>query len=366
MLSYGYQLFRRTPVTHPEIFIGGVPMSGISPWGSLHTKTILHGDDEATWSIVNLPNRKLQKHPRLVRGASVDIKLGPTPIWVGNLTEPDWDSGDLTAVGCPSQAANAICFNGSGQTTTIPNTAIDQAISRGGLGFTRHDSFGTTALGSADDAAKSYTYLSELLDAWADENISGWAINQRRQLVISGAPVATKPRWYVALGTGELGQADGDRIDRVFVRYVSTASGNPLATASYPAATPQGGIERAVDATSRGPISSARAASIAQGVWTKAGGGESGWTNGLELDRTQVSTPGGIPAHLGFIRAGDTMRLLGVPDPRGLSHHIDVVIGDTDHDWDAGTVQVNPVGLAKRSLDDVLAQEPAYAGFVAL
>lgn len=369
-LSTGYQIWPRTPVTHPEIYIDGLPMSGISAWGSLHTKTVLRGDDEATWSIINLPGRKLQRHPALVRGAAVDIKLGPTPIWVGTLTEPNWDSGDLTAVGCYSQTNGALCFNGSGQTSTVPNTVIDQAISRGGLGFTRRDDFGSTAIGSADDTAKSYTYLSELLDAWADENNSGWAINQRRQLIITGAPTVTDPRWYVAPGVGELGQADGDRTDRVFVRYYKT--GGALGTASWPAATPPNGIERAVDATSRGQLASTdaacltRATNIAKGIYTKTGAGHSGWTNGLELDRTQVSTPGGGPARLGFVRAGDTMRLLGVPDPRGTDHHVDVVIGDTETDWDARTVQANPIGLAARSFEDVIAQEPAYQGFVAL
>jgi hypothetical protein len=291
------------------------------------------------------------------------MRLGTGQVWAGALTEPDWDSGNLTAIGAAHEAESAICFNSSGQTTTKPNIAVDQAIARGALGWTRRDNFGTTAIGNADDATNGLTYLDQLLDAWAEENQSGWTVNSRRELINAGQPVVGAPRWFVTPGSGVLGQADDNRIDRVFVRYVSTASGNPLATASWPAATPQGGREAGVNITSRGPISATRAQNIANSIWTKLGG-HSGWTNGLSLDRSQVSTPGGLPARLEFIRAGHTIRLLGVPDPRGLDHHLDVVIGDTDLDHDAGTIQVNPLGLA--SLEDVLAKYYKNQGFEAL
>jgi hypothetical protein len=366
-LSYGYQLWRHTPVTRAEAFVAGVPMSSITRygWGSLHTKTYLNGDDEATWSIINFPNKTFAKHPALVYGSSVDIKLGSTPIWAGALVEPDWDAGTLTAVGAPHEAEAALCFTSGGLTTTKPNTAVDQAIARGALGWSRRDNFGTTAVGNADDATNGLTYVADLLNAWADENSSGWAVTPRRQLVINGAPVEGTPKWFITPGSGVLGAADDNRVDRLFVRYTSTASGNPLATASWPTATPQGGKERGVDITSRGPLSATRAQNIAKGIWGKLGG-RSGWTNGLTVDRSQVSTPGGLPARLEFIRAGHTMRLLGVPDPRGLGHHLDVVIGDTDLDHDAGTIQLNPVGLAKRSLEDVLIQDYPKWSYVAL
>lgn len=357
----------RRPVTRAEVFVDGLPMSTITRygWGSLHTKTILTGDDEATWSIINFPNRNYEKHPALVYGAPVDIKVGTTPVWAGALVEPDWDAGSLTAVGAPHEAEAAICLTSGGLTTTKPNTAVDQAIARGALGWTRRDDFGTTAVGNADDSTNGLTYVSDLLNAWADENSSGWAVNPRRQLVITGAPIETAPRWYITPGSGVLGAADDDRVDRVFVRYISTASGNPLATASWPATTPQGGKERGVNITSRGPISATRAQNIAAGIWGKLSG-RSGWTNGLTLDRSQITTPGGIPARLEYIRAGHTMRLLGVTDPRSLGLHLDVVIGDTDLDHDAGTIQLNPRGLAKRSLEDVLIQDYPRDKFVAL
>jgi hypothetical protein len=365
VLSYGYQLWRHTPITRAEAFVSGIPMSGITRygWGSLHTKTNLNGDDEATWSIINFPNRNFAKHPALVYGAPVDLRLGTTPVGAGALTEPDWDSGTLTAVGAPHEAESALCLTAAGLTTTKPNVAIDQAIARGAVGWTRRDDFGSTAIGNADDSTDGLTYLDQLLDAWAEENNSGWAVNSRRELIITGAPVVGAPDWFVTPGSGVLGQTDDDRIDRVFVRYVSTASGNPLATTSWPSATPQGGREAGVNITSRGPLTLTRAQNIARSIWTKLGG-HSGWTNGLTLDRSQISTPGGIPARLEFIRAGHTLRLLGVPDPRGLGRHLDVVIGDTDLDHDAGTIQVNPVGFS--SLQDVLAKYYKNRGFEAL
>ncbi|MCL2611941.1 MAG: hypothetical protein FWD95_01775 [Nocardioidaceae bacterium] len=368
-LSYGYQLWRRRPVTRPEVYVAGLPLSSVAPlgaWGSLHTKTIQTGDDEATWSFLNPTGKLLPRHPALVYGAPVAVRLGPVPIWVGALSEPNWDSGDFTAVGAPHEAEGALCLTSSGQTTSAPNVAVDAAIARGAVGWTRRDDFGSTALAQADDGSTTLTYLDQLLDAWATENNSGWAINQHRQLIITGPPAAkTMPDWFITPGTGDLGQAADNRVDRVFVRYVSTASGNPLATASYPATTPEGGKERGVNITSRGAITAARATAIAQGLWGKLAG-ESGWTNGLTLDRTQVATPGGLPATLGLMRGMDTMRLLGVSDPRGLGHHLDVVIGDTDMDWDADSLQANPTGLVSRSLEDVLTQDFPNSGYIAL
>ena len=360
-----------TPSERAEPYIAGVPMSSIARWGwgSLHTKTILTGDDEATWSFLKPSNRVLSRHPALVYGAPVDIKIGPCVIAAGVLTEPDWDAGTLTMVGAPHEAEAALCFNGSGQTTTKPNTAADQAITRGAIGWTRVGDFGTAAIGNADDATSGLTYLDQLLNAWADQANagagSGWAITPRRELVVTGAPVAGAPRWFIAPDSGVLGQADDSRIDRVFVRYVSTASGNPLATASYPATTPLGGREAGVNITTRGPVAPTTAANIAKGIWSRLQG-QSGWTNSLTLDRSQITTPGGAPARLEFVRAWDTVRLLGVHDPRSTAHHLDVVIGATDLDHDADSIQLDLVGLAARSLEDVLKKNYPNDGFTAL
>lgn len=352
-LAYGYQLYARIPITRPEVRIDGWQMSGIAPWGDLRTSTRLVGDWQASWGIIRDPRKRLLRHPALHHGADVKVMLGPHCVWVGSLTEPDWDSGEVVALGAPREAEGALSLTAAGETTTKPNTAIDQAIARGAVNWTRGDDFGTTAIGEAD-AGGNLTSLARLLDAWAEDadNPRGWRVDRQRVLEHADDTEAD-PAWYITPGAGELGVADDERVDRVFVRYVVSGGGGTRATASYPSSTPAGGIERGADITGRGALTATEAGKIAEGLWRKMNG-ESGWTNGLTVDRSQVTTPGGIPANLGLIKAGDAMRLLGASDPRGLGHNLDVVIGDTDYDWSAGTIQLNPVGLAARTFEAVL------------
>lgn len=353
-IAYGYQLFARQPATGPEVYVDGRMMTGIARWGELHTVTRLTGDWEITWRMIRATRKRLQRHSAFHYGAPVDVRFGPIPVAVGSLTEPDWDSGDMTALGAPRQAEDAQCFTAAMETTTKPNTAIDQAIARGVLNWTRRDTFGTAKVGQDDDASTDLKSVARLLDAWAEEDGHGdWRVDRRRMLRIVDNSLAAQPDWMVTPGVGELGVASDDRIDRVFIRYLDSTSGAALTTASWPAASPAGGVERGWYVGNRGPITPTKATNIAKGIWKKMNG-ESGWTNGITATRSQVTTFGGQAANLALIKAGDTMRLLGVPDPRGLGHNLDVVIGETDYDWAAGEIQLNPVGLAASSIDAIV------------
>lgn len=353
-LAYGYQLYARRPATGPEVFVDGYPVSGIAPvWSDLHTTTQLTGDGQVSWTIIRAPHKRLQRHPALHTGARVEVRLGPIVVWVGALTEPNWDSGEFVALGAPREAEGALALTGAGETTTKPNVAVDQAIARGALDWTRGDSFAVGPIGVGDGAADIHS-VARLLDAWTDDddNAGQWRVGRDRVLR-AVTDVETNPRWFVTPGAGEMGVADDERVDRVFVRFSDAGDGGAFHTESWPAATPTGGIERGADITGRGPMTAAAAQKLAKGIWRRMQG-RSGWTNGVQVDRSQITTPGGIAANLALIKAGDAMRLLGVPDPRGLDHHVDVVIGDTDYDWSAGTIQLNPVGLADRTFESVL------------
>lgn len=341
----------RRAVTRPQVRIDGHWLSTIVPsgggWDSLRHSTRRNGGWQASWSITAPEG---WRHPLLRFGALVEIYLGPVLIWSGTLDEPDWDGMEFVALGACRAGNDAIGFDATETATTVPNTAIDQAIARGVLPWTRDDDFGTTPVGEEGDSGGLVTVTS-ILDAWADENDSDWFVTPDRRLIIRPTALTT-PSWHVLPGSGALGSAADDRADRVFVRYVSDSTGR-LATASYPAATPAGGVEVPIDVTDRGAMSATKAADIAEARWNELNG-ESGWTNGLSLIHGQVTTPGAIPADLALIQAGETQRLLGVPDPRGLSRNLDVVIGDTDYDWTADEIQVNPRGLAARTDDAVL------------
>lgn len=343
---------RRT-VTRPEIRVGGFWLSSIVPqgWGQLKHATRKNGAWQVSWTI---PGVRTWRHPALVRGARVELMLGPICIAVATLAEPDWDSGEFFAKGACRDGETTVSITAGGSATTKPNTAIDAAATRGAVSWTRVGDFGNTAVGQADSTGGLVT-LQSVLEAWAQEQKSNWAIenNRARSLIVRPVDEGTVD-WYVAPGSGTLGSAEDERVDRIFVRYISSTT-HRRATASYPASAPTGGVEDPVDITGRGPMTAAKAADIAEGMWSDLQG-RSGWTNGLTLSYGQVTTPGGIVADLALIKGGDTIRLLGVPDERGVALHTDVVLGDTEYDWDEDDLQANPEGLAARDTESALEQ----------
>lgn len=341
---------RRT-VTRPEIRVGGFWLSSITPqgWGQLRHATRKNGAWQVSWTI---PNTRTWRHPALAYGARVELMLGPICLAAATLEEPDWDAGEFVALGACRDGETAVSITGAGATTTKPNTAIDAAIARGVVSWARVGNFGTTAVGDIDSGGGLVT-LQSVLDAWAQENDSNWAVDNQRNLIIAPTDETTID-WLIVPGSGVLGSAAEERVDRIFVRYIDSTT-HRRATVSYPATTPAGSVEKPVDITDRGSMTAAKATSIATGMWSDLQG-RSGWTNGLTLKGGQVTTLGGVEADLALVKAGDTARLLGVPDERGVALHTDVVIGDTEYDWEADEVQVNPEGMAARDVESVLEQ----------
>lgn len=345
---------RRT-VTRPEVrlTVNGASfwLSTITPqgWGGLKHSTRTNGGWQASWTV---PIVRDWRHPALVYGAAVEIYFGPVCIWSGTLDEPNWDSGEFVALGACRDAETNPGLTPAGDASTVPNVVVDAAISDGGLaGWTRVGTFGTNPVGQAEGSG-GLVSIASILDAWAQENNSRWLVNERRQLV--AAPVdETTPTWYVTPGSGVLGSAAEERADRVYVRYID-ATTSRRTTVFYPP-TGIARVKKPADITDRGPKSAAQATAIAQDEWNKLQG-RSGWTNGLTLTRGQVTTPGGADVDLALVKAGDTLRLLGVPDARGLAQNTDVVLAETDYDWTDDQLQANPVGRAARDEDSVLEQ----------
>lgn len=352
-IAYGYQLYQRRRSTRYEVYVDGWPLSSICSYHQLRTSTRLIGDWQASWRVRSAhKSEQFLRHPAFREGAPVEVKLGPIIAWAGTFPEQNWATGDMVALGSPREAEGTLCFTGTGETSTKPNTVLDAAIAREAVNWIRRGDFGDTPVGQGDDDSTDFAKLSDLLDARCEELGVQWRVDRRRGLNFY-TPTETDPAYLVTPGSGEIGVAGDERVDAFFVRYVSDAVGNPLATAQYPATTPPGGFEKGASIINRGPMSAARAISIAQTIWSKLEG-RTGWTNGLTLTKSQISTMGDVPPELGLIRAGEALRRLGVPDPRSLAKHVDFVIGETDCDWDREELQVNPVGMVSfnRILED--------------
>ncbi len=334
-----------------QLRVGDLWAYEIAGWGEL---TYSHAADggckAASWRMDLTPT---YLHPMLRRGQLVEIFCGPSRLWVGVLTEPDMaDSWTFNAVGLSMLGADYLCLDGSGNSTSTPNTAIDQAIIRG-LPWQRVPArFSVSLPFTAGDGTESIGYVGALLDAWADSNGKRWGVDADGVLYSVADP--TVPTWHATPGSGRFGLADDNYASDLYIRYTSSG-GFATATDGDPAARLQfGRKEFPVDATSRGLLTAAQAKAVATGLLAK-GRAQLGWTNSLELSAYQLTTPGGIPAFLPAVKAGDLVRMFGVLNEQGQPlHYVDWVIGETSYAAGAKSINLAPVGLADRTLLDVL------------
>lgn len=345
----------------PTIRVDGQWLSTVvASWGDLEVTHGRNGPVAASWSMAMLDDARPEC---LTRNAVVEIYTGPRSYWSGTLGEPDWSSLTFTAIGIARAGEAAECLNGSGQVTSKLNTAIDQAIARGVVGWVRGADFGNTDLAGPEGGAgvddPNPGKLNELLDAWASENGKQWRVSASG-LLTWYVEDETAPSWLVLPGAAVMGVADDDVTDRVFLRYRSSSAGQ-LRTASYPAATPPGGIERRATIVDLGAMTSTRATNIAEGIYNKLLAGRTGWSNAIEVSPEQVTDLGGNPADLTLIRAGESVRVLGARDPRGATRYIDVVIDETRYQPGERTILLQPVGMVAHTWEQVLADAGAVS-----
>lgn len=337
----------------PEVWIGSgaraVPLTSIAWWGDL---VVTHrwplGSWECRWS---MPLAPWQRHPLIKEDAPVTVRVGPWPIWAGQLADAGWDEGEMVSVGAGRQAEGAPAFDGMGATTTIPDVAVDQAIADGFVDWTRPASLSAVAFG-AEGETDRVNYLAALLDSWSTSASKRWYVDPWRAVRAAVDPVV--PSALIIPDSGSLGVSDEKKAGTVIGRYVDTATGAPTTT-RYPAS---GGGRPAVLMNmldTQPPMSATAARARCQGVWSQLQA-QSGWTNGITVRTGQLLTPGGNSLALWRFTAGpDGMAsLLGVRDERGLSANTNVVMGESI--WTPGedSLQLNPVGKAARDISSII------------
>lgn len=335
-----------------DVRVGDTWLSTVAGWGDLELKHGPNGPREASWSMALKDN---ERPACLVRNAPVSVYAGSSLYWSGPLGQPDWDSKTFVAIGTAREGEGAECLTSGGAITSKPNTAIDQAKARGVVSWTRVGNFGSSDIagpegGSGVDDPEPGK-LNELLNLWAQENDSQWRATADKRLIIAADD--TMPRWFILPGAGVLGEADDDVCDAVFLRYFDTTDGQ-YRTANYPATTPDGGIEKRASMVKAGPMTAARALTIATGIYNAKQAGRIGWTNGLTLTTNQIVDRGGNPADLSLILPGHMARMLDTPDPRTGGRSLDFVIGDTELSVSSESIQVNPAGMVDRSFEQIV------------
>jgi hypothetical protein len=329
----------------PEILLGTgndkVWLSDIAGWGNLHIQTRWadggSGPWEATWEMTLPP---LYRPRGLTTDIRVEIYVGGEEVFAGRLPDTDWNAGEFSALGAVREGEEAIALTGAGNSTATPNTAIDAAIARGALTWVRRTSISSASI-AANDQTDDLHFIQPLMDAYADGAGLRWGVNARREVFASADP--TEPSWYIIPGAGELGTSTDRMVGKLYGRY-TPSSGQP-ATVTYGTGLP----EVPVDLTNRSTLTSGQAQSILNGIGSKAISTKN-FTNGLELDSSQIISPGGTPAALHRVRYGQMVRCLALRDERNGLPWTDFVIGSSDWDSDAGTVSITPVDAEERDL----------------
>lgn len=334
-----------------EVTLNGTPLSYITEtWGELELNWRYPvGSWEASFSMDSPINFR---HPDLVRGARFEAWVGPTPIWRGSLTEPNFDDMTFVATGVGREAETALSL-GFGVLTTNPATAVSWGILRGALSWNGLNSLPSVSIAGSEETV-TYNYISELLAAWSEQEEVNYWVDPYGFIYYGAAP--SSPSMFVTPGAGVLGQADEDYVTDLYGRYYSKP-GKVASVEAHDGAQNVGRIERGVSLTTRGVMSATQAQAVMNGILAK-GRARTGWTNGVEVAFGQVCTDGGTPVALSEVGracgSGAMVRLLGLFDERGVSTHTDVVIAEATWRVADGTMTLSPVGLAERSLSSIV------------
>lgn len=329
------------------ISVNGTPLQFVGYWGEpVITHRWPYGSWECSWQMDLKPNQRTNV---LRRNADVIVHVGPSRIWRGYLSEPNFDSGEFTAKGAARQGETAQAFDASYNATTVPNTAIDEARMRGALWWSRLALFpiSSTALGTVDAAL--FDSVSSLMDAWTNSVGKQWWIDT--DLIVRADADPTTPRWQITPGAATLGVADSDFWTALYGVY-STGSSYAKVSASDNSQN-VGVVERRVDLTQRGVLTAPQAQSIIDGLLAK-GLARTGWTNGITVGAGQVLTMGGTAAALSMVRAGQMVRLNGLFDERGLSAYTDIIVAESTWNVRSGELNLTPQGMAARDLSSIV------------
>jgi len=323
-------------------YTGGQALSDIGYYGDVvYSHRWPGGSWDASWKM-NLPTGT--HDPLLHRGNLVQIFEGPTRRWLGEMTEPDWESGEFHAKGIARAAEDtpALSFT---TVTSSPGEALFYAGARGEIRFGSLHTFADEAPWRATDPpTDDINTLASLLDAYSDSQGQSWGVDNNGLLFCRADP--TTPTWWVTPGAGRLGVADEDYVTRLWFRY-TTGPGIYELGVSTDTSADRGNKARAVSLTNLGYLSDAKAQSIGDKMLDKLGA-RTGWSNGLELAYGQITSLGAERANLGDVQAGTMLRLAGLVDERGGHAYTDIVLAETTRYVARGRLQIVPKGMADR------------------
>lgn len=342
--------------------VGGRVLYGLRSFGDLEFSTTLQRPTDSTgggglltasWTTTLPAGVSL---PAVLRqGSLVEIRAGSWPIGAGFVAETP-RGNTVTVDGLFRLGEKFLAVTSAGLPTSDVSVAVAQAIANG-LMWRNPGTLPTGTLKTADaEATVQYSTVSALLNAYCKANGKVWWIDRFAVLRIGDLP--TSPRWAVTPTTPSMETADDDYASTVFVRRVDSVGtdGQPVAwdgekavDATIPATLTR---QVAFDLEQLGYMTALDGAAKAQAI-LDANKSRSAFTEGLELQRGQLITPGGV--------APEPWQVLAV-DPTMVRHsnwvnssgnvqvgrRKDWVIGGTTY-RQGQPLLVTPMGMAPRT-----------------
>lgn len=292
--------------------------------------------------------------PGIDRGTSVQYRLGMTNVWRGVVDEVSND-GTVTCIGPWSAAKGVSALDSGGSGSLVPNTAVNEAVSRGAIGW-RIPTGGISAAAVADGTSGEPMLLNALLEAWAVK--AGAIVGVDANLDIYAGPAPAAVSWVVSPHAGARLTVVGDYVSHLWGDYINTAGAWAKAgpVVDQAAADAWGRREDTANLEELGPINSTTATTVLTSMLVN-GGARKSVTGTLRLSREQILTPGGEPAPLTMIRGGQRVRLLGVGDGTNAAMrtlYTDIVIDQCAFTEGEDEISFDPMGGPAVNLGDVL------------
>lgn len=352
----------------------GTWLHGLAPVGDLRYSFAWSGTGggllTVEWSMA-LPRG--YSHPALRKDALVELMAGPVTLGWASLTEPDRDEWRFTADGLYRMGERMAAVDGANEPSTNISAIVTAAAARGWPWRNAGD-LPSAALSTDSESSFNSNYASDVLNEYCRINGKRWCIDAERYVRIGDDPTAIS--WALTPGTPGMAVADDDYASRLFGRYVTALNteGQPSAwgattVVDSAAADRWGQSEHIVDQTPLGLISSPDSAA-ALSAMLAAGRARPAFTQAVELVRGQVTTPGGTSPELWQVAAavgsGMKVRHHGVLDSEGAAAFggtLEWVAGSASHDVAGRRLTLAPVGLAARTLSQVLAVQAPRTEF---
>lgn len=175
----------------------------------------------------------------------------------------------------------------------------------------------------------------------------------------------TTPTWFLDASDLDIGVADDGLYTQVVATYVSAYTAGPPEVTTTSTVTVDDAVAQAfynevvpyaMDLTALGVISSGTATTYANRQLAEFTIPQ--WLSRASVNSQRLLSPGGLPAHLPSVRAGQMVQLFNVPNNLGgIRNELSqtVILGEVEHDQDNPTeISIAPTRLAVRNLVDAL------------